>query len=71
MAKVRFLATTRDLRPGKEGTVYGRGHETDFDQDDYEFVMSLWSDGRGEIYDWSGITPPGEVEPPPEEPPAA
>jgi hypothetical protein len=68
MARCRFLASTPDSRVGKEGTVYGRGHETDFDADDYDYVIEMWHTGRVEIFDWSGITPPaGQNVTPPEE----
>lgn len=58
MAKLRFLAPSADPRPGKEGTVYGAGHETDFDQADYDFVKSLLLDGKAEITD---NTPPADI----------
>jgi hypothetical protein len=71
MAHVRFLASTRDPRAGQEGIVYGRDHETDFQQEDTDFVIQCWREGRVEVLDWSGITPPGQQTPPPEEAPPA
>jgi hypothetical protein len=58
MAKVRFLANSRDLRPGQEGVVYGAGHETTFDESDYEYVKQLRLDGMAEITD---DTPPEAI----------
>lgn len=72
MGHLRFLATTRDGRPGKEDVVYGAEHQTDFDQDDAEFVLNCWHQGRVEVTDWSGITPPvGYAQPAEEETPPA
>lgn len=62
MSRVRFLAPAYDPRPGKEGTVYGAGHETDFDADDYEYVVALRNRGIAEIIDRTGLpdpAPPG------------
>jgi len=58
MAKLRFLATAADPRPGQEGVVYGPGHETDFQTEDYDFVKSLLLDGKAEITD---DTPPTQI----------
>ena len=58
MARVRFLAPAVDPRPGQEGIVYGPMHETDFQDEDKDFVMSLWRDGKVEILDYTGLTPP-------------
>lgn len=58
MAKLRFLAPSADPRPGKEGTVYGAGHETDFDTADYDYVKTLLLDGKAEITD---STPPETI----------
>lgn len=58
MARVRFLAPASDPRPGQEGIVYGPQHETDFQDEDVEFVMGLWRDGKVEILDATGLTPP-------------
>jgi hypothetical protein len=55
MSRVRFLAAAYDPRPGKEGTVYGPGHETDFDETDYEYVLALRMRGLAEIIDASGL----------------
>jgi hypothetical protein len=66
MARVRFLAPASDPRPGQEGIVYGPLHETDFGDEDVEYVMSLWNSGKVEILDATGLTPPGGA-PPPEE----
>lgn len=55
MSRVRFLGAAYDPRPGKEGTVYGPGHETDFDTDDYEYVMALRMRGLAEITDPTGL----------------
>ena len=55
MPKLRFLAVAYDPRPGKEGTVYGPGHETDFDETDYEYVIALRQEGRAEIIDDTGL----------------
>jgi len=51
MARLRFLATAADPRPGKEGTVNGPGHETDYDATDYDFIKSLLVDGKAELLD--------------------
>jgi hypothetical protein len=64
MARVRFLASTADLRPGQEGVVYGAGHETDFEDEDVPYVMEQWHAGKVEILDKTGLTPPGEEIPP-------
>lgn len=64
MARVKFLAAAYDPRPGKEGTVYGPGHETDFDADDYEYVAALRARGMAEIIDTTGLpdpAPPGLI----------
>ena len=64
MARVRFLTAAADPRPGQEGVVYGPQHETDFQNEDVDYVMSLWREGKVEILDSSGLTPPPP--PPPE-----
>lgn len=61
MARVMFLATAYDPRPGKETTVYGPGHETDIDPDDYEYVIELRKRGMVAIIDPTGL-PGYEVE---------
>lgn len=58
MARVRFLTAAGDPRQGQEGIVYGPNHETDFQDEDKEFVMTLWREGKVEILDSSGLTPP-------------
>jgi hypothetical protein len=60
MPKVRFLAVSPDPRPEKAGTTYGPGHETDFDETDYEYVIALRMSGAAEIIDPTGLptTPP-------------
>lgn len=55
MSRLKFLAAAYDPRPGKEGTVYGPGHETDFDADDYEYVRALRARGIVEITDPTGL----------------
>jgi hypothetical protein len=55
MARLRFLAQAYDLRPGKETTVYGAGHETDFDESDYEYAIQLRNRGYAEIIDATGL----------------
>jgi hypothetical protein len=55
MARLRFLAQGYDVRPGKETTVYGAGHETDFDETDYEYVIQLRNRGYVEIIDPTGL----------------
>lgn len=55
MARCRFLATAYDPRPGQEGIVYGAGHETDFDETDYEYMMALRVRGMVEIIDATGL----------------
>jgi len=55
MPRLRFLAPSVDPRPAKAGTVYGPGHETDFDETDYEYVIQLRADGRAEIIDATGL----------------
>jgi hypothetical protein len=62
MARVMFLATAYDPRPGKETTVYGPGHETDIDPDDYEYVIELRKRGMVAIIDPTGL--PGYEVPP-------
>ena len=57
MARVRFLAPASDPREGKEGNVYGPLHESDFGDEDAEFVMTLWREGKVEILDATGLTP--------------
>lgn len=64
MARVRFLAASADQRAGKEGVVYGAGHETDIDPDDYDYVIDLRKRGMVEIIDSTGLpdpAPPGLV----------
>jgi hypothetical protein len=60
MPRVRFLGVAYDPRPGKEGTVYGPGHETDFDETDYEYVLALRMRGLAEIIDATGLPESGE-----------
>ncbi len=55
MSRVRFLAVSTDPRQGKEGTTYGPGHETDFDAEDYEYVIALRQTGAVEIIDATGL----------------
>jgi len=55
MARCRFLAAAGDPRPGQEGIVYGPGHETDFDETDYEYMMALRVRGMVEIIDATGL----------------
>jgi hypothetical protein len=55
MARVRFLAACADPRPGQEGIVYGPLHETDFQTEDVDFVMTLWGGGKVEILDTTGL----------------
>jgi hypothetical protein len=55
MPRVRFLANSADPRPGKEGTVYGAGHETDYDTDDYDYIKGLLLEGKAELLD--GVPP--------------
>jgi len=55
MSRCRFLGAAYDPRPGKEGTVYGPGHETDFDETDYEYVLALRMRGLVEITDPTGL----------------
>jgi hypothetical protein len=55
MSRLRFLAAAYDPRPGKEGTVYGPGHETDFDSTDYEYALQLRNRGLAEIIDPTGL----------------
>jgi nucleoid-associated protein YgaU len=66
MPRLRFLATAADYRPGKETTVYGAGHETDYDVDDYDFVKEMLLDGKVELLD--GV--PDDFYAQPESPPA-
>ena len=61
MSRLRFLAVAYDPRPGKEGTVYGPGHETDFDETDYEYAIQLRNRGYAEIIDPTGL-PVGATE---------
>ena len=60
MARVMFLAAAYDPRPGHEGVVYGPGHETDIDADDYEYVIELRKRGMVAIIDATGL-PTGEA----------
>jgi len=62
MARCRFLAPAYDPRPGKEGTVYGPGHETDFDSTDYEYMMALRVRGIAEIIDATGLPTGAETQ---------
>jgi len=62
MSRCRFLAAAYDPRPGKEGTVYGPGHETDFDETDYEYVLQLRVRGIAEIIDPTGLPPAASAE---------
>lgn len=55
MARVRFLAIATDARPGHEGVTYGPGHETDFVEADYEYIISLRHEGKAEIIDTTGL----------------
>ena len=64
MSRVRFLAFAYDPRPGKEGTVYGPGHETDFDSTDYDYVLQLRIRGIAEITDATGLPVPPPPPPP-------
>lgn len=56
MPRIRFLAFSVDPRPTKAGTVYGPGHETDYDPNDYEYIKSLLLEGKAELLD--GPPPP-------------
>ena len=56
MPRVRFLAPSADPRPDKTGTVYGAGHETDYDPDDYDYIKTLLLEGKAELLD--GPPPP-------------
>jgi hypothetical protein len=67
MARLRFLAAAADPREGQEGTVYGPGHETDFQTEDYDYIKGLLLDGKAEIID---ATPPETIFKAPESPPA-
>jgi hypothetical protein len=51
MPRIRFIAPSTDPRPNKAGTVYGAGHETDYDQDDYDYIKTLLLDGKAELLD--------------------
>ena len=51
MPRVRFLAPSADQREGKVGTIYGAGHETDYDTDDYDYIKLLWLEGKAELLD--------------------
>jgi hypothetical protein len=51
MPRVRFLAPSADPRPEKAGTVYGAGHETDYDVDDYQYIKILLLEGKAELLD--------------------
>jgi hypothetical protein len=51
MPRVRFLAPSADPRPDKTGTVYGAGHETDYDTDDYDYIKTLLLEGKAELLD--------------------
>ena len=55
MPRLRFLAAAYDTRPGKETTVYGPGHETDFSETDYEYAIQLRNRGYAEIIDPTGL----------------
>lgn len=72
MARVRFLAPAYDPRPGQEGIVYGPGHETDFVEADYEYVIALRVRGIAEIIDATGLPVISETQnPEPLAPPPA
>ena len=55
MPRVRFLAVSTETRAGHEGVTYGPGHEADFDETDYEYVIALRQEGRAEIIDDTGL----------------
>jgi hypothetical protein len=55
MARMRFLATSTDARPGHEGVTYGPGHETDFIEEDYDYILALRQEGKAEIIDATGL----------------
>lgn len=57
MPRLRFLAPSVDPRPGQEGIVYGPGHETDYQTEDYDYIKSLLLEGKAELLD--GPPPPG------------
>lgn len=57
MARVRFLAPTSDPRPGQEGIVYGPLHETDFQDEDIDFLVGEIAKGKAEVLDTSGLGP--------------
>ena len=63
MARVMFLASAYDPRPGHEGVVYGTGHETDIDADDYEYVIELRKRGMVAIIDATGLPTGPEAKP--------
>jgi len=65
MPRVRFIAPSADPRPDKLGTVYGAGHETDYDPDDYDYIKVLLLEGKAELLD--GV-PEGMLAAPPEQP---
>lgn len=46
MPKCVFLVSCLDGRPGKENVVYGAGHQTDFDEDDHEYLVAMHSQGK-------------------------
>jgi hypothetical protein len=58
MPSVMFLAAAYDPRPGKEGTVYGPGHITTFDETDYDYVIELRKRGMAAIIDPTGLPDP-------------
>jgi len=65
MPRVRFLAPSSDPRPEKAGTVYGAGHETDYEVADYDYIKTLWLEGKVELLDGVPIAPPeGETRTP-------
>ena len=51
MARLRFIAPSADPREGKVGTVYGAGHETDYDATDYDYIKTLLLEGKAELLD--------------------
>lgn len=51
MTRLRFMTVSADPRPDHVGVVYGPGHETDFVEEDYEYVKTLRLEGKAEVLD--------------------
>jgi len=56
MPRLRFLAPSVDPLPDHPTPCYGPGHETDYVEEDYEYIKWLILEGKAELLD--GPPPP-------------